>query len=233
MSQVSGVAEGGTGAGTNGNGGKPSATQSAPGRAVFLLAFFVVLGVGLLHELDKPKASAQLNETKTAQVAQSGVTSSSTTQPARTPAEVKVLVANGVGVAGAATRVSGRLSPVGYQLLKPSNTVATQTASAIYFAPGYQAEAEGVGTTLGIPASGVMALPTQPVVGDLQAANVVVVVGNDLANISAATPTSNAAGSSSTTSSTATSTSVNPLNGPLTRQSSTTAISTTTTATTR
>src|SRR4051812_39528096 len=104
MSQMNGMAPDGGGASASssyGTGAKPSNT----GRAVLLLAIAVILGVALLHELDNGSSTTALASKPAAkQSAQAAVTpSSTTTVPLRTPADIKVLVANGVGVAGAAT----------------------------------------------------------------------------------------------------------------------------------
>lgn len=212
MSQMSGVAP---------EGGIASAKPSNTGRAVLLLAVAVVLGVALLHELDNGSTQTALTSKPAAKTAtQSAATPTSvTTLPLRSPAAVKVLVANGIGVAGAASKVASRLQPIGYQLAKPGNTANKETVSSVQYAAGYQGEALALATSLGLPSSAVQALPTPSPVADMQASSVLVIVGNDLA----ATGTANG---STTQSGNAT----NPLtNGPLT--TNTTAAGTTPTST--
>jgi hypothetical protein len=207
MSQMSGTAHDGGAASASpsyGTAAKPSNT----GRAVLLLAIAVILGVALLHELDNGSTNTALaSKPADKQATQPAVTpSSTTTLPLRTPADVKVLVANGVGVAGAASKVANRLQPIGYQLAKPGNTTNKETVSSVQYAAGYQGEALALATSLGLPSSAVQALPTPSPVQDMQSSSVLVIVGNDLA----ATGTANGA---TTQSGNAT----NPLtNGPLT-----------------
>ena len=197
----------------------PEGKVSNTGRAVLLLALFVVLFIALLHELDNSPSlsTTKAHTSKPAQQAVAPVTT--TTQPARSPDQVKVLVANGVGVSGAASKVAGRLQPIGYILAKPGDTTNKQVTSAVEFAPGYQAEAQALASSLGMAASAVQPIPNPIPVPDMQGANVVVVVGNDLASAAGATSTTeagSAAGSSS-------------VNGPLTTSSTTSPTSNTST----
>jgi hypothetical protein len=204
MSQMSGMTP---------ESGATSAKPSNTGRAVLLLAIAVVLGVALLHELDNSPTTATLANKKTEEKAatQPVVTSSSTTVPPRSPAEVKVLVANGVGVAGAASKVAQRLQPIGYNLVKPGNTINKETVSSVQYAAGYQGEALQLATSLGLPSSAVQALPTPAPVADMAASSVLVIVGNDLATTGTANGTTTQSGNAT-----------NPLtNGPLTTNTST------------
>jgi hypothetical protein len=215
MSQMSGMAPDGGGASSSsyGTGAKPSNT----GRAVLLLAIAVILGVALLHELDNGSTTTALASKPAAKASsQPAVTpSSTTTVPLRSPAEIKVLVANGVGVAGAATKVAQRLQPIGYQLAKPGNTINKETVSSVQYAAGYQAEALVLATSLGLPSSVVQALPTPAPVQDMQTSSIVVIIGNDLA----ATGTANGATTNGATTQSGNAT--NPLtNGPLTTNTS-------------
>jgi hypothetical protein len=217
MSQMSGMAP---------DGGVASAKPSNTGKAVLLLAIAVVLGVALLHELDNGSARTALaskpSDNEATQPAVNPTTS--TTVALRTPADVKVLVANGVGVAGAASKVASRLQPIGYQLAKPGNTANKETVSSVQYAAGYQAEALALATSLGLPSSAVQPLATPAPVQDMQASSVVVIVGNDLA----ATGTANGATTQSPTAN-----NTNPLtNGPLTTDTTTAGSPPTTTATT-
>lgn len=190
MSQVSGLA---------GNGGAGRVEKPTTGRAVLLLAVAVVLFVALLQQLEKEPGTPSSKPQDKAQPAASATTV--TTVPVRSPAEVKVLVANGAATAGAATRVNSRLQPVGYRLGKPTNTATKASASSIAYQVGYQAEAQAVATTLGLPATAVVAMPAPLPVADLQDANILVIVGPDLAAASSASTstTTGANGSAATT----------------------------------
>lgn len=182
MSQTSGAAAG----------SPVSARLPSTGRAVLLLALFVIIGVVILQAIDDTSAtltSSSTDEVRTQAAAPLDDGPADAIVPAPTPApvaitrppsEVKVLVTNGTTVNGAASRVAGRLQPVGYQLLRPNNTTAPALQSAVQFAPGFQAEAQAVATSLGIPVAAVQALPIPAPVTDLQGSNVLVIVGSDL-----------------------------------------------------
>lgn len=208
MSEMTGMTAGG---------GVASAKPSNTGRAVLLLAIAVILGVALLHELDNGGGTASLaTEVKEKAATQPAVQNTSTTLAVRSPADVKVLVANGVGVAGAASKVASRLQPIGYQLAKPGNTVNKETVSSVQYAAGYQAEALALATSLGLPSSAVQALPTPAPVTDMQGSTVLVIIGNDLA----ATGTANGATTQSGNAGSPTGEVTNPLtSGPLTANS--------------
>ncbi|MGH9301184.1 MAG: LytR C-terminal domain-containing protein [Acidimicrobiales bacterium] len=106
-----------------------------------------------------------------------------TTVPqARPPSQVKLLVANGTNTAGAAGRVSTSLKSAGYNTLAPANSSAPATSSVVYYITGFHAEAASLAATLGLGNSAVVAMPAPPPVASLGAADLLVVVGPDLAN---------------------------------------------------
>src|SRR4051794_4818172 len=97
-------------------------TKAPTGRAVFLLAIFVILGIALLHELDSPSSAATTNKTSAAASTSNSTSNqastqnnaatqqnTSTTLAVRAPSDIKLLVANGVGVQGVAAKVASRL----------------------------------------------------------------------------------------------------------------------------
>lgn len=178
MSQMSGVA--GDGFAVN------SQKAASSGRAVLLLALAVVISVMLLHSLDNaPAAGTAADIAPAANQAAAPPPPAPIAAPAvplRAPSEVKVLVANGVGVSGAAAEVAGRIQPIGYQLATPGNTTTPRPMSVIQYAPGYQPEAQALATSLGLAATAVQPLSTPAPIADLQGSNLVVVLGNELVN---------------------------------------------------
>lgn len=99
------------------------------------------------------------------------------------PGEVRVLVANGTTVAGAAGRTSDELQTNrGYNGLTPTNTVSgvSVDASSIYYAPGYELDARQIAQILSAPPEAVAPMPADPPVADLLEAHVLVVLGPDL-----------------------------------------------------
>jgi len=172
------------------------------GRGIVLVVVGVALGAILFHTVGRPQAGS------VASVAASPASSTTTTAPATTttaaarpPAQVKTLVANGTKTSGAGTKVSDTLRKAGYNVLAPTNTTTTAASSAILFLPGFASEAGAVATALGLAPTTVMPVPTPSPVPNAQAANVVVVVGPDLAGQGAPAP---GASTTSTTAHTAT-----------------------------
>jgi LytR cell envelope-related transcriptional attenuator len=68
-------------------------------------------------------------------------TSTSTTVARRAPAEIVVVVLNGVGVAGLAAEVSAGLEELGYQTLEPGNYEPVLSQSLILYSEGFEVEA--------------------------------------------------------------------------------------------
>ncbi len=64
-----------------------------------------------------------------------------TTVPVREPAEVRVVVLNSIGVAGAAGRMTARLEDAGYQTLPADDFEPEQDPSRIWYRSGFSAEA--------------------------------------------------------------------------------------------
>jgi hypothetical protein len=164
------------------------------GKAVALVAVALVIGWVLLrHNPSSTTVSAAGETSTTAKASKSkstttATTSSSpaaatTTQPARPALTVKVLVANGTTVGGQAAFYSNKLHAAGYDTLASTNTFASARppASIIYYAPNFQTEALAMAQLLGLQPSAVKPMPTQLPVANLQGANILVVIGPDLA----------------------------------------------------
>ncbi len=102
---------------------------------------------------EEPEASeppsATSSTTTTSSVPATTTTSSTTTTTttaavAESPATLQVQVLNGSGVAGAAGRMTDKLSEAGYVVLSPENAPQRYSSSAVHFAEGWQAEAEEI-----------------------------------------------------------------------------------------
>ena len=105
-----------------------------------------------------------------------------TTAPLRPPAEVSVLAVNASGVTGRAARATERVRAAGYTTVAPEAGPTRQPTSAVYWAPGYENEARAVAAAVGLPPQSVTGpRPDRPIVPEAGSANVVVVVGQDLA----------------------------------------------------
>jgi len=197
------------GGGSGGGLVRDGATQT--GRAVILIAVAVVVAVVLLHH-NKP-AALNASTTKnasgtsattlpsTATTASPGGTTAPTTTPATTAVttvpvgNVKVLVLNGASFASPyASEFTAKLKTMGYNTLTPNNATATVQQTSIYVVTnGYAPEGQALATSLGMPTSVVKTqLPSGPPLPSGipgTGANLVLLVGPDLAaNANAPTP---------------------------------------------
>jgi hypothetical protein len=155
-------------------------------RGVALIVAAVLLGIVLLQATDdgEPFAGVDTSGSSTETTEATTVTVPGTTatsaDAAHNPAEVTVLVANGAGINGLASKIADKLKAANFVTAEPGNTKAPADESAVYFAPGYQADAEAVAALLSPPPK-VAPLPEPPPVDDMKGAHVLVVAAADLA----------------------------------------------------
>jgi LytR cell envelope-related transcriptional attenuator len=141
----------------------------------------VVVGALVLANVS---SSQGLSTKTTATTRPPATTTTATTAAAAVhePASVNVLVLNGVDPKKVIAKpVATAVGASGFATLQPRDATRVVTASAVYFLPGYQADAAKVAAVLSLPPGAVVALPTPvpPEIGDLGGAHVVVVVGPD------------------------------------------------------
>ena len=104
--------------------------------------------------------------------------------PTHDPNEVKILVANGSGVSGAAGKVTDMLSPLGWTMESPANADKTGT-TRVYYRNGYQADARKIVEHFGEIPSLLEKMPTGglevPAKAEDRVANahIVVILGSD------------------------------------------------------
>ena len=167
-------------------------------RGIALIAVAVVIGFVLLSsglDDDGVDVAAGDRDTTTTTAADDGTgttagggTTATTSAVPKPPNEVRVLVANGSGVQGAAGTLNEQLKAKGYIGLDPKNAAKTVPATIVYFAEGFQREAAAVAQAIGADPTTVQALPNPPPIEDpaqFQDANVLIVLGPDLARPSA------------------------------------------------
>lgn len=181
----------------------------AAGRAVALLSVAVVIGIVLLNAADdspSPRVSAggdKATSTSSPEQTTTTIAVTTTTTPARAPKEVKVLSANGTDVKGAARKATDALRAAGYNVLAPVDAGKKVSATSVFFAAGFEAEARAVASLLGLGPDVVKAIPTPPPLADVRGANVVVMVGPEtaarLVAPTAGTPTTRPAATTATT----------------------------------
>ena len=153
---------------------------------IVLVAFVVVtvLVLGVIHPT-MPGTGAGPSVTTTTAPAHPTTTTTTTAPPSHVP----VLAANASGITGAAGAVSTQLQTAGWNVLPPVNASTQVTKSNVYYVAGQQKTAEAVATSLKLPASAVVPYTTSAPVSSIGTAEVLVVVGPDLADKSAATST--------------------------------------------
>ena len=171
------------------HGGNPQASGLGAGRGVLIVVIAVAVGVLLLARATEPERGDSTAQGATAtSVAANGkpaptpaapVATTSTIAPKKEPQNVVVLVANGRGVAGAAKANADALRVLNYNLLSPSDYPTVESATSVYFQPGFQADAIAIATSLKIDVARVAPMPATPLPLDVKNSNVIVVLGTD------------------------------------------------------
>jgi hypothetical protein len=166
-----------------------SSPIAANGRGLLLLLVAFVIGIAIFRSTDSGGVSpASTNTSPEVSTTRAGRTDTtavpvSTTLPARSPAEVKVLPVNASGIAGVGGKAGDKLRTAGYTntlAAVNSNSDSPSATSSIEYTAGAEADARAVATVLGLPATTVKALESPPV-SDTRGAEVVVLIGGDLA----------------------------------------------------
>jgi LytR cell envelope-related transcriptional attenuator len=183
--------------GARGRPADPSGGNST--RGVALLAVAVIIGLLILNRTDEGVSTSDVRiETPTTEsdTAATVPAPPTTVRPLRPAADVKVLAANGSDVSGLGRRTADLLKSKGYtNTLSPTDTTRDVPATSVEFNADFEPEARAVAGALGLPATVVKALESPPL-SDTRGADVVVLIGPDLAG---ATATTTAAGTSATT----------------------------------
>jgi hypothetical protein len=181
---------------------RPTESSVNPARGAALVVAAVLLGLLLLRNgldtsevVTSSKANAPSTDGSGGTSADPNATTSSTV-PVKSPAEVTVIVLNGTSVNGAAGKYSTSIQSAGYQMLVAASATTKTPVTQVFFTPGYEREAAAVALAAGAPATVTpTALPTPPP-GEIGTANVVIVIGDDLASL---TPTTAAPGATTAT----------------------------------
>ena len=125
-------------------------------------------------------------------------TTTPTTRPTTTPttapkSSTKLLVANGTSTPNAAANYTTRLQRAGWSTLSPVDTTTPVSTSAVYYASGHKTEAQSLATSLGLKATAVQPLTTSVPVSGTTGADLVLVLGPDLASQSSSSSSTTAA----------------------------------------
>jgi len=154
----------------------------AHGKALVLVVLAVVIGVVCANVGSRPVVdtgaapSSPTSTTTPTTLAGHPVPTTTTTAPS--PA-VKVVVANGGTVTGAAAFFTAKLDAKGWSTLTPTNATSV-SASALYYAPGDQGQADTIAVSLGLSPTVVHPIATVTPVTGITGADVVLIVGPDL-----------------------------------------------------
>ena len=167
------------------------------GRAAIVLVMFVLATVLLLRVIH-PSATTSATGSASTTPTTTHPSSPTTTTTAHPPSSVPVLVANASGVSGAAATVTNQLQVGGWALQPPVNASAQVPASHVYYVAGQEQAATQIAKSLHLPASAVVPYTTAAPITSIGTAEVVVVVGPDLARPTSATTTTAAAARTST-----------------------------------
>lgn len=96
-------------------------------------------------------------------------------------AALRVVAANAAGVNGAAGRTVTRLQQLGYTQSTAADASKRRAATVVLFLPGFRAAAERLAVDLGLPATSVARMTDTSIVTTPVTADLIVLVGKDLA----------------------------------------------------
>jgi hypothetical protein len=199
---MSAPTDGGNGSTEHGSGGSfepPDRARAGLGLAIVIVA--VVVGVLLLPSATRAPLAASASTSATTTVP-TGAThgrghsgSSTTTSTTVVASTIHVLVANATLTNGVAGAVTTFLASKGFATLTATNALLKVTASEIFTVGGATADAHAVAVALNLPAASLEPAASAAPVTTTAGANVVVIVGPDLATrFNPATTTTAAAG---------------------------------------
>lgn len=176
----------GTGPDEQPPGEPPDRARTGLGVAIVVVA--VVIGVLLLPSATRaPLAAVASTATTTTTTVPSspgtnhGQHSSSATSTTIPPATVHVLVANATTTNGVAGDVTSFLASKGFGTLTATNALVKVNASQVFTVGGATADVQAVAAALNLPASSIEPAASSAPVSSTAGANVVVIVGPDLA----------------------------------------------------
>lgn len=127
--------------------------------AVVLGAILLIKGGGIGFDETSNDLEIESGDTETP-VAETTTTEAATPSTSVPPAALKVVALNGAGINGYAGKAQQFLSVAGYTSTTPITAAQQAPTTVVYFAPGFQADAEQVAALFGLPPTAVQAMPT-------------------------------------------------------------------------
>jgi hypothetical protein len=169
-----------------GDDGPEPPDHARAGRGLVIVIAAVVIGVLLLPSATRaPLAVNASASSPTTTVASTGGShghhASTTTTTTIPPASIHVLVANATTTNGVAGAVTSFLASKGFGVLTATNALVKVTTSEIFTVGGATADTSVVAAALNLPASSIEPAASSAPVSSTTGANVVVIVGPDLA----------------------------------------------------
>jgi hypothetical protein len=147
------------------------------GRAAAVIVAAVLIGVLVLRSESSPARVPPSTSTTTTTTAPRSATTTTVSH-----ADVKVLVANGSTTNNVASGYSTVLQHGGWDVLAPTNAKPPPRAtSAVYYAANKRSDADAVAAAFGLPLSDVFPISSATPVANVGGADVVLVIGLDLA----------------------------------------------------
>jgi hypothetical protein len=160
-------------------------TQGVGAKGIVIVAAALVVGIILLNKFDDagapftPRVDVESGTTTTRRPAATPLPTTTLRQP-RSPADVKVLPANGTNTTGLGARTNDFLRRSNYNALAPIDASRVLDATIVAYKPEFEAEARVLAQLLQLPLSAVRPLDDSTPVPDTRDADIVVIAGNDL-----------------------------------------------------
>jgi hypothetical protein len=155
--------------------------KSARGAAILVVALLIGVWVISRTSSNAVAETSSNGSDSTADSTVPGTTTTTTLLPPRDPKTVRVLMVNGTVTAGIARKAGQCVQK--FDVLPPKNaTTKPVTASGLYAAPEFAAQAQEVATLLGYT-SAVVPFPAEPGVKEYPtpAPDVMLIIGDDIA----------------------------------------------------
>lgn len=174
----------------------PASNAALAGRTIVVVLIAAAIGLLILKNAYDDSSVSAVENTTTSSSSTSVLPETTTTTV--NMAGVKIIVANAAGVSGAAGRMSTQLQGLGYSVLEPTNATSKGLDTTfVYHIEGFEQQAAKVAADIGAQPGGLF--PGASLVPDIGDANVIVVLGTDLATSAGATTTAAGAGTGTTT----------------------------------
>lgn len=166
--------------------GPGSPTQGVGAKGVLIVAAALLVGIVLLNKFDTggvpftPRVDVESGTTTTRRLPTVSVLPSTTLRPPRSPADVKVLPANGTNTSGLGARTNEFLRQANYNALAPIDASRVLDATVVAYSAEFESEARVLAQLLQLPLSAVRPLDDSTPVPETRGADIVLIAGGDL-----------------------------------------------------